>query len=112
MIDKRIERRSAASRDIRLAAAFYVDRGGERLARRFADSVDTAIRRVARHPAAGSPRYEELTKIAGLRSRQLRQFPYLVFYIEHPDHIEVLRVLHAERDLMAELSDADDEPEG
>jgi plasmid stabilization system protein ParE len=34
-------------------------------------------------------------------------FPYLVFYSEGSDEIDVWRVLHAERDLMAELGDSE-----
>jgi len=26
-------------------------------------------------------------------------YPYLVFYVERPDHLEVWRVLHAQRDV-------------
>ena len=34
--------------------------------------------------------------------------PYLVFYVERPDHIDVWRVLHSQRDIPAWMQ----EPEG
>jgi toxin ParE1/3/4 len=39
----------------------------------------------------------------GLRSRRLIGFPYLAFYVERDDCIEVWRVLHAQRDIPAWL---------
>ena len=33
----------------------------------------------------------------------LSRFPYLVFYIEREDHIDVWRVLHAQRDVASFL---------
>jgi toxin ParE1/3/4 len=45
-------------------------------------------------------------KIAGLRSRRVARFPYLVFYVEQEDHLEVRRVLHAKRDIPTWLEEA------
>ena len=38
-----------------------------------------------------------------LRSWPLRGYPYLVFYVERDDHVDVWRLLHAERDIPAWL---------
>ena len=108
---KRLSRRSRANQDLRRAARFYQDQAGDSTAIRFADAVDAAIRDIATFPGAGSPRYEFEFGFEGLRSRLVRGFPYLVFYIERPDEIEVWRVLHAERDLLAELRDFEAENE-
>lgn len=59
-----------------------------------------------RSPARAPPRYEFEFGLDGLRGWPLRGFPYLAFYVEGPDQIEVWRVLHAERGLTAELGDA------
>jgi toxin ParE1/3/4 len=37
----------------------------------------------------------------------VQRLPYLVFYLEQTDHLEVLRVLHAHRDIAASLQDAE-----
>jgi len=34
-------------------------------------------------------------------SHLLPRYPYLVFYVEHADHIDVWRVLHGQRDIPA-----------
>ena len=38
----------------------------------------------------------------------LRRYPYFVFYVEREDHLDVWRVLHAQRDIPAWMQD----PEG
>ena len=37
--------------------------------------------------------------------KSLRRFPYLVFFIDHEERVEIVRVLHAHRDIAAELGD-------
>lgn len=46
-----------------------------------------------------------MTQIDGLRFWKLSDFPYLVFYIERENRIDVLRILHAQRDVEAELNE-------
>jgi len=36
----------------------------------------------------------------------LARYPYLVFYVEHADHIDVWRVLDARRDIPAWLAES------
>jgi toxin ParE1/3/4 len=38
-----------------------------------------------------------------LRNWAVKGFPYLVFYIERDDHIEVWRVLHGRRDIPSRM---------
>lgn len=62
----------------------------------------------ARHPDTGSPRYAHALNIPGLRCWPLTRYPYLVFFMEREDHIDVWRVLHGQRDIPAWLAgDAD-----
>lgn len=56
---------------------------------------------IGRRPASGSPRYAHDLSLRGLRSRFVMRYPYLVFYVEREDHIDVWRVLHAMRDIPA-----------
>ena len=58
---------------------------------------------ISRHPATGSPRYAHELNLPGLRSWRLARYPYLVFYVEQPDHVDVWRVLHAMRDIASWL---------
>jgi toxin ParE1/3/4 len=97
-----------AMADATEAADYYTDEVDADTALQFIDALNSAKANISRAPRLGSPRYAELLKIPGLRHRQLRRFPYLVFYIERADHIDVWRVLHSARDLPAWLNDPDD----
>jgi len=100
-----IHRRTARI-DIDLAADYYEHEAGPDVALRFVDAVEAAFLAIADRPRAASPGWSERLKIAGLRSRPVARFPYLVFYKEHVDWIEVWRVLHAQRDIPASLGEA------
>lgn len=65
----------------------------------FIDDLQATYRLIAEHPASGSARYAYELQIANLRSLRLKRYPYLVFYVERPDHIDVWRVLHGMRDI-------------
>jgi toxin ParE1/3/4 len=81
------------------ALAFYAASGGERLSVGFAEAFEAAARIIAEHPGIGASTLTPSGGIAGLRSRRMRRFPYLIFYVEQPQQIDILRVLHAQRDL-------------
>jgi toxin ParE1/3/4 len=100
---KRIERRPSADRDIDSAVEFYLREAGQSQALGFSAALEQALDHIARHPAAGSPRYGYELGLPGLRSWPLQRFPFLIFYADRDDHIEVLRILHAERDIAAHL---------
>jgi len=98
---KPVRPRESARRDVEAAVDYYVGEAGADVALGFIDALQTAYRSIADHPAAGSPRYANQLGLPGLRSRIVRRYPYLVFYIERDDHIDVWRVLHALRDIPA-----------
>ena len=91
--------RALARRDVDDAIDYYAEEAGEGVALRFIDALRDAYRLISNRPASGSPRFGLELDLPGLRSRKLRRFPYLVFYVERPDHIDVWRVLHAQRDI-------------
>ena len=95
--------RLAALEDLREAHAHYL-----RVAPQVADDLlteaDFARRHIGQYPGTGSPRYGNLLGIRGLRSWPLDRFPYLIFYIERADHLDVLRLLHQSRDIPAQLT--------
>lgn len=101
--------RKQAHRDIEDAVAHSLAEGAETAALGFIDALANAYRHIGRHPATGSPRYAHALNLPGLRSWPLARYPYLVFYVEHPDHVDVWRVLHGQRDIpgwMQEPGDA------
>lgn len=97
--------RGLANRDVDAAIAHYLEEGSEQVALRFVDALERAYAHLGRQPAPGSPRYARELNIPGLRSWPLRDFPYLVFYIERADHLDVWRVLHGRRDIPAWLQE-------
>ncbi|MEY4713560.1 MAG: hypothetical protein RIS88_3010 [Pseudomonadota bacterium] len=99
MKGKPVVPRERAHRDIDEALQYYLHEGGEAVALRFVDALEKAYAHIARHPATGSPRYAQELNLPGLRSWPLTRHPYLVFYMEHPDRIDVWRVLHGKRDI-------------
>ncbi|MDR2880959.1 MAG: type II toxin-antitoxin system RelE/ParE family toxin [Azoarcus sp.] len=93
--------REQAHRDAEDAIAYYLGEGTEVVALGFIDALEKAYTHIGRHPATGSPRYAHELNLPGLRFWSLTRYPYLVFYIEHADHIDVWRVLHGQRDIPA-----------
>ncbi len=105
MSRKPILPRALAHRDVEAAVDHYIREAGPAIALGFIDGLETAYRRIADHPAAGSPRYAHELSLPGLRSLRLKRYPYLVFYVERDDHIDVWRVLHAQRDIPARMQE-------
>jgi toxin ParE1/3/4 len=60
---------------------------------------------MSRHPATGSLRYAHELDLPELRFWPLKRFPYLVFYVDHANHVDVWRILHGERDIPAWLNE-------
>lgn len=101
MSPKPVRLRAVAYRDEQEAVDYYASVGGPSVADAFVDALREAYASISRRPALGSPRYGHVLNLSGLRSRSLKRFPYLVFYVELEEHIEVWRVLHAHRDVPA-----------
>ncbi|MET1112412.1 MAG: type II toxin-antitoxin system RelE/ParE family toxin [Allosphingosinicella sp.] len=103
---KPVIRLESAQADEREVTAHYAREAGLDLALRFAEALKDAYCSIGNRPAIGSPRYGDILSIENLRSRAVRRFPYLVFYVEHEDHVDIWRILHAQRDIAAWLRGA------
>ncbi|WP_062196765.1 type II toxin-antitoxin system RelE/ParE family toxin [Caldimonas taiwanensis] len=99
--------REQANRDVDDAVAYYMNEATEAVALGFIDALERAYTHITRHPATGSPRYAHELNLPGLRTWPLTRYPYLVFYVERPDHIDVWRVLHGQRDIPAWMQESD-----
>lgn len=91
--------RGMARRDMREATIHYARTAGEAVAAGFVAALRSTLAAIADQPGAGSPRFGLMLHRPGLRSWPLARYPYLVFYMEFEDRIEVLRVLHGRRDI-------------
>ncbi len=98
---KRVVLRAVAQRDVEEIIAYYLDQGTSDVALGFIDALEAAYAQISRHPGTGSPRYGHELSLPGLRALVLARYSYLSFYLEHPDHIDVWRVLHGQRDIPA-----------
>lgn len=99
--------REQANRDVDEIIAYYLGEGAAQAAPGFIDALEKAYAHIGRHPAIGSPRYAHELNLSGLRVWPLTRYPYLVFYAEHPAHIDVWRVLHGQRDIPAWMQEPD-----
>ncbi|MBN9218799.1 MAG: type II toxin-antitoxin system RelE/ParE family toxin [Mesorhizobium sp.] len=106
MATKAIIPRSVALRDIEDAVDYYVREAGSHVALAYVEDLQNAYKLIASHPASGSLRFAYEIGLPGLRNVQLKRYPYLIFYLEQPDHIDVWRVLHAKRDIPAWLQNS------
>nr|NYT98837.1 type II toxin-antitoxin system RelE/ParE family toxin [Stenotrophomonas sp. SbOxS2] len=101
----------AAVRDLDQAASWYGDQGGEALEIGFIDAVESVVKLIEAHPGAGSALHADLlpSLSAPLRFHPVRRFDgYLVYYVELPAHISIVRIWNAARGMGAFFED--DEP--
>lgn len=96
--------RVAAVRDVEETVDHYAAEGARQAALSLIDALERAYTEIGRHPGAGSPRYAHELDIPGLQSWSLGRHPYVVFYIEREDHVDVWRVLDGRRDIPAGMA--------
>lgn len=104
MTPKRAVLRAAADRDVQDAIEFYLTEGAQQVALKFIDSLEQSLHDIERHPGIGSTRYGHELNLPGLRSWQVKDYPYVVFCVEREDHVDVWRVLHGSRDIPSWLN--------
>ena len=85
MTEKPVELRELARRDVDEAVEHYLTEAGASVALAFIDALEDSFRHIADHPAGGSPRYADELSLPGLRSWVVKDFPYLVFYVERDE---------------------------
>ena len=105
MRSKALVPRTLALGDVDQVINYYLEQDAPAAAMGFVDALERAYVHIGKHPATGSPRYAHALDISGLRSWPLSKYPYLVFYVERTDHIDVWRVLHMQRDIPAWMTD-------
>ncbi|MCZ0953602.1 MAG: type II toxin-antitoxin system RelE/ParE family toxin [Rhodospirillaceae bacterium] len=106
MSGKPVVLRKRARRDIDEAVGHYLFEAGETVALDFIDALETARGLIGEQPGSGSPRYAHELDIPSLRFRIVGRFPYLIFYVERAEEIDVWRVLHGARDIPAWMWEA------
>lgn len=90
---------ATAVNDVSAAVDYYLREAGHAVTMAFIAELEKTYGSIGRRPALGSSRYGHALDIPGLRSRKLTKYPYLVFYVELPEQVDVWRVLHTRRDI-------------
>lgn len=101
---KPLHLRTRARKDADEAAAWYARQGGMTLELAFADELSAVFDLIRCHPSAGSNRHAKYANDlpSPLRFLPLKRFErHLVYCIDLPEHVEVIRVWHAARGLSA-----------
>jgi toxin ParE1/3/4 len=93
-----IPRRRAMLDDDEIAD-YVLESGPEAIALGFVDAPESAYAQIGDHPGIGSLRHSYELELPGLRARMLKGYPYLVFYVERDDHVDVWRILQGSRDI-------------
>lgn len=106
---KALVQRLLALDDVDQAITHYLEQDAEAAALGFVDALERAYGHISKHPATGSPRYAHELGMPDLRSWPLSKYPYLIFYLDQPDSIDVWRVLHMKRDIPAWMVDGIDQ---
>ena len=105
---KPLRLREQAKSDADEAAAWYAKQGGLELELAFVDALEAAYGLICRHPRIGSTRHAEHAADlpSPLRFLPLKRFEHhLIYYIELPQHVEIIRVWHASRGLELLMDD-------
>jgi toxin ParE1/3/4 len=102
--------RPQARRDIEDTVDHYLEEAGPQVAGRFIAAVDEAFDLLSRNPGIGSLRFATELHLPGVRCWPLRPWPQLVFYVERERSVEVIRVLHAARDIPAHFAGPEGSP--
>ncbi|MBB3015965.1 type II toxin-antitoxin system RelE/ParE family toxin [Cupriavidus alkaliphilus] len=98
----RLKLRPAARGDADAAQDWYDD-AAPGLGNAFTDEFLSALAFLVEHPSVGSRRYAHLLPDESLRVWSFDRFPFLVFYRVSGDVLDVVRVLHERRDIVASL---------
>jgi toxin ParE1/3/4 len=97
-VAKPVRLRALAADDIDGIVAYYLDEAGADVAVRFVDALERTLHRIADQPLSGSLRFAFELGIPDLRCVSVTRFPYLAFYRDAPDHLDVWRLLHVRRE--------------
>jgi toxin ParE1/3/4 len=111
-VSKPVVLRPAADRDLDEIVAF-LHKESRQAARCFSDAVGAAIQLIGDHPGIGSTRHAEICHESPrpLRFHPLSRFPrILVYYVDRPEVVEIIRIWDAARGLEALMEEVKGEP--
>lgn len=107
MTAKKVIPRAQVSADVDSAIDHYLAESASDAALGFIDALEQAYAYLSHNAATGSPCCGHELGLPGLRTSPLTTYPFLVFYLEREDRIDVWRVLHTRRDIPQRMSEPD-----
>ena len=97
--------------DLHLRTAWYAERGGNKLAGRFANAVEATVKKLTENPGLGWRPYPGDPDLAQLRSvlvvRPFRK--HILYYRFTDEELFLERLIHGARDLPRRLRESPDE---
>lgn len=66
---------------------------------KFMTALGNAVRPLKEFPSIGSPRFQQMLDVPGLRCVQTDAFPYLLFYRKLGEQVLLARLMHNSRDI-------------
>jgi toxin ParE1/3/4 len=101
--------RELARLDAEQAIDHYLAEAGRDVAFGFIDALEAAYAQISANPSGSTPRWGYELNLPSLRSQKLKRYPYLVFFMAREDHVDVWRILHAQRDIPSWLQDSEED---
>ncbi|HEY8709685.1 MAG TPA: type II toxin-antitoxin system RelE/ParE family toxin [Burkholderiaceae bacterium] len=95
--------RPQALRDRQMEVRYYRKEAGTKVAVQWVKATDAALDQIELDPGIGSPVLGKTLGIPGLRTWRVSRFPFLWFYFERDDHLDVVRILGERQDVAAIL---------
>ena len=97
--------RPKARQDLRHELIHYRGEASQAVAQRLRLQAEQSIELLARNPGLGWPTLGRELGIENLRTWPLSGYPLLWLYIEHPRHLDVVRLLGQRQDIASILLD-------
>jgi toxin ParE1/3/4 len=95
-----VTQRPRARLDLLEQFVYFGEQADAELAERYFAAVDATCLQLAGHPQSGVLYDSGIARLDGLRRVPVKGFEnYLLFYLPHENGIDVIRVLHAARDI-------------
>lgn len=99
---KKLVRRALADADVLAGLDYYLENAPE-YALAFIDDLERAFDHIRSFPESGTTRYAFELDLPNLRMWRCDKYPYLIFYVDLPQQIEIWRVLHGKKNIPPSL---------
>ena len=94
--------------DVELISGYLDELAGPEVSDRFLDNITKTLTHIAAFPSSGSLHHSQTAYIEDLRMFPVSRYPdYLLFYIDGPEEVVLVRLLHGKRDIGIELEAID-----